>query len=289
MFGATAAFAGMQAFAKVARLRGFDTVEVMLYRSAPGLPFLWWSLRRRGYGLFPEEPRDVIVRSLLGALAMGTNFAALRGLTLAQFSTLGLSHPVFVALVSPRLLGERGKRHRYVAMPIALIGALVLLVPGLGSHRMPLWPSLLALVSAAFGALAQIWVRKATASDPAERVVFHFAAVVSLIGVTTGLAQGHFASLPARTSAAEFIGLIAGLAALGTIGQVLMTRAYSHGEASSVSLVLYAGILLSMLLDLVVWDVLPAPTAIVGALMMVGAGVVLVQGERGRPKNAKED
>ena len=281
MFGATAAFAAMQAFAKVARLRGLDTIDVMFYRSAPGLPFLWWALRRRGHGLLPEEPFDVAVRSVLGALAMGTNFAALRGLTLAQFSTLGLSHPVFVALVSPHLLGEAGKRHRWVALPIALAGALVLLLPGLASHRMPLWPSVLALASAAFAALAQIWVRKATASDPAERVVFHFAALVSVVSAGTGLSQGHFTTLPSAVTPSGLLWLVTGLAGLGTVGQVLMTRAYSHGEASSVSLVAYAGILLSMIFDYVVWGVLPAPSAILGALMMVAAGVVLIRGERG--------
>src|SRR5262249_38330817 len=154
------------------------------------------------------------------ALAMGTNFAALRGLTLAQYSTLGLSHPVFVALASPHLLGERAKRHRFVAMPVALAGALVLLLPGIGSHRMPLGPSLLALASAAPAALAKIWVRKATASDPAERGVFHFAALVSVVSAGTSASQGHLLAVPAGNTAAGLVVLVAGLAVLGTLGQV---------------------------------------------------------------------
>ena len=51
MFGATFAFVAMQAVVKVARLRGFAASEVMFYRTAPGLPLLWWILRRRGQGL----------------------------------------------------------------------------------------------------------------------------------------------------------------------------------------------------------------------------------------------
>jgi drug/metabolite transporter (DMT)-like permease len=280
MLGATASFVGMQAVVKLARERGMDTTDVMLYRTAPGLPVLWWSLRRRGLGLLPEEPGDVVVRSVLGTLAMGTNFAALTWLSLAQFSTLGLSNPVFVALVSPWLLGEKAKAHRWIAMPLGLAGALVLLGPALGSRSVPAVAAVLGLSSALFSAFAQIWVRKATANDPAERVVFHFAAVVSVLALLFGLASGHFHALPRGLSRAPFALSILGMAGFGTLGQVLMTRAYSQGEASTVSLVAYAGIVLSMLMDLALWHVLPAPSAILGAVLMVGAGFVLVRGER---------
>jgi drug/metabolite transporter (DMT)-like permease len=280
MLGATTSFVGMQTVVKLARERGMDTTDVMLYRTAPGLPLLWWSLRRRGLGLWPEEPGDVVVRSLLGTLAMGTNFAALTWLSLAQFSTLGLSNPVFVALVAPWLLHEKAKAHRWIAMPLGLGGALVLLAPALGARSVPAIAALLGLASALFSAFAQIWVRKATANDPAERVVFHFAAVVSVLALLFGLASGHFRALPPGFSAASFVRSVVLMAGFGTLGQVLMTRAYSQGEASTVSLVAYAGIVLSMLSDLALWHVLPAPSAVLGAGLMVAAGFVLVRGER---------
>jgi drug/metabolite transporter (DMT)-like permease len=280
MLGASAAFVAMQVTVKLARERGMDTSEVMFLRTAPGLPLLWWSLRKRGEGIVPREPVDVVTRSLLGTCAMATNFAAMSVLTLAQFSTLGLTNPVFVAFTSPWVLGERPRAHRWIALPLAAAGALVFLVPGLESRRIPATPALLGLSSAMFSAFAQMWVRKATANDPPERVVFHFAAFASVLSLGIGAARGHFRHLPPEMSIAAFALLTSGMAGFGTLGQVLMTRAYSHGEATTVAMVGYSGIALSMLADLLLWRVWPAPTALAGAVLMLAAGIVLVRGER---------
>ncbi len=280
MFGATLAFVLMQAVVKRAREAGLDTTETMFLRTAPGLPFLWWLLWRRGQSLWPQRPRDVLVRSVLGSLAMSTNFTAMRWLTLVQFSTLGLCQPVFVALGAPLLLAERLNPHAWVAMLCAASGALLLMAPGLHTHELPLWPALLAVASALFSALAHIWVRKATEFDPPERVVFHFAALVAIGSLGAGLARGYFLRLPPGVSAPELALLVLGLSGLGTLGQVLMTRAHAHGDAPTVAIVGYSAIGLSMLADVLVFDKWPATTSYGGAALMLLAGLVLVRGAR---------
>lgn len=280
MLGATASFVAMQAVVKRARESGMDTLEVMFFRTAPGLPVVYWVLRSRGQRLRPEEPMDVFVRSLLGAFAMGTNFAAMLWLSLAQFSTLNLTQPVLVALASPLVLGERVRRHTWAAMPLAMLGAFILVAPGLRSRAFPVLPALLALASATFSCFAQIWVRRATASDPPDRVVFHFAAFVAAIALVIGVPRGLFRLPRAGASLTTLVLRITGMAGFGTLGQTLMTRAYFHGEAAPVSMVAYSGIALSLLADLVLWKVWPAPSALVGAVFMVLGGVVLVRGER---------
>jgi drug/metabolite transporter (DMT)-like permease len=281
MLGATASFVAMQAIVKQARESGMDTLEVMFFRTAPGLPVMYFMLRRGGHGLRPEDASDVFVRSLLGALAMGTNFAAMRWLSLAQFSTLNLTQPVMVALASPLVLGERVRRHIWGAMPLAVAGAFVLIAPGLRSHDFPVVPALLALASATFACFAQIWVRRATQTDPPDRVVFHFAAFVAALAFVVGLAQGRFQFPRPGVSIFGLLLQVTGMAGFGTLGQALMTRAYYHGEAAPVSMVAYAGIALSLVADLVIWRVWPAPSALLGALFMVLGGLVLVRGERG--------
>jgi len=280
MLGATASFVLMQAVVKRAREVGLDTTETMFFRTAPGLPLLWWLLRQRGEGLRPKSPKDLLVRSVLGSLAMSTNFTAMRWLTLAQFSTLGLTQPVFVALAAPAILGERLNQHAWVAMACAIAGALVLIAPGLETHSLALIPALLAVASAVFSAFAHIWVRKATEQDPPERVVFHFALLVALLSLSIGLARGFFAQLPAGVALSELGWIIFGMASLGTLGQILMTRAHVHGEAPTVALVGYASIGLSMLADVVLFDTWPAHSAYAGAGLMVLAGVVLVRGAK---------
>jgi drug/metabolite transporter (DMT)-like permease len=204
MLGAVASFVGMQTFVKLAREAGMTTPEVIFYRSATGLPFLYWMLRRRGQGIAPEVPGDVLVRCIFGSIAMSTNFMSMRWLSLAQFSTLSLTQPVFVALASPFLLAERVRQGTWLAITLATTGSLVLLSPDLMASGVSLFPSLLALVSASASAIAQMWVRKTTASEPPERVVFHFAAFVSIAAVLVATAQGTGFHVPALQSSFGF-------------------------------------------------------------------------------------
>lgn len=280
MLAAMTAFVCMQSFVKLGRQAGMSTADVIFYRSAPGLPFVYWMLRRRGQGLVPDEPWDVLMRCLFGTLAMGTNFTSMRWLSLAQFFTLSLTQPVFVAFASPFFLSERVRKGTWAAIGLAGFGSLVLLWPSLGTKGASTLPSLLALTSAAASAMAHIWVRRATASEPPERVVFHFAAFASILALVASASDGAPLQPPEGVGAARFALCVLGMGGFGTLGQICMTYALSHGEAATVSLVGYSSIFLSVLADAVFFDVSPAATALVGAIFIVAAGIVLVREAR---------
>jgi drug/metabolite transporter (DMT)-like permease len=183
--------------------------------------------------------------------------------------------PVLVALLSPAVLRERIAPSTWTALALGVCGAFVIVGPGVGTGAVPVVGVLLGLTSALASAFAQMWVRKATASDPPERVVFHFAALVSVLSAGAGLAGlGHVPELPLRT----WVMLSLGMAGLGTLGQVLMTHAYSQGRAAPVSVVAYVGIVLSLGADFLVFGVAPGLVAAAGALLVLGAGVALVRG-----------
>lgn len=277
MLLATTSFVAMQAVVKDARQGGLDPSEVMFFRTAPGLPFLWWVLHKRGERLKPDRPGNLLVRSLFGSVAMATNFTAMRYLTLGQFATLQLSQPVFVALIAPLLLRERVRRATWLAMALAGSGAFILLSSAREAGHVTPFAIGLGLSSALASAFAMIWVRKATETDPAERVVFHFAAWVSLVSLAIGLARGSFQHLSPAGELAPLLLWSAGMAGFGTLGQVLMTRAYVHGEATVVSILGYSSVLLSMTLDFALFRVAPASSALWGAALMIAAGLLILR------------
>jgi S-adenosylmethionine uptake transporter len=277
MLAAQVAFVLMQVIVKRAREQGLDTSEVMFFRTAPALPLLWWILHRQGFGLRSNQPGNVITRSLLGSFAMATNFTAMLWLSLAQFSTLGLSQPVFVAVFAPLLLGERVSPRTWFAIVLAGAGAFVIVAPGLEDRSLPTLAALLAIASALFSAFAHIWVRKATAHDPPERVVFHFAAWVAVLALSFGLPRGYFMQLPAGMTITTFFALALGMSVFGTIGQILMTRAHVYGEASSVAMVAYTSVGFSSVADHFFWQRAPEVSAAIGALLMLAAGVVITR------------
>jgi drug/metabolite transporter (DMT)-like permease len=270
----------MTVFVKLLREDGMSTHEVMFWRVAPGLPWVWMELRLRRQSVWPNAPGPTIARSLYGLGAMACYFHALRALTVFEYTVLTLLQPVLVALLAPALLGERLHRHAVIAMGVALVGALVVLRPDrAGSLQLELLPIAIGIVAMVFSALAHINVRKATAHDSPERVVFWFAAVVSALALMLGLASGDFVEgLPPGLELGPAVLKIAGAAGFGLAGQLFMTRAYGRAQAPIVAMMAYSSIPASIVVDLVVWGLQPGVAELAGSLLMIGAGVLLMRG-----------
>ncbi|MFO0631720.1 MAG: DMT family transporter [Nannocystaceae bacterium] len=301
MLGSVAAFTAMNAVVKDLRGHGMSTLEVMVWRSAPGLPLVWLELRLRGVSLRPRRPRVVALRTVLGCSAMASNFYAVHALALVQHTVVHLTQPVFVAIASPWLLRERMQLQAVIALALALCGALVVLLPpeqltgaaALGAVAMPLLPGLVNMLSAASSALAHITLRLATGDDVPTRldpgappdapatVVFHFTWVVSVVGTAIGLAMGDFRSLPAALDTGAALGRIGAMAGLGLVGQLMMSSAYARAPAPIIAIVAYAAIPISAGLDAWLWHSPLSWSTWLGAGIMTGAGALLLYA-RGR-------
>lgn len=277
MLLATASFSAMAVFVKLLREDGLSTNEVMFWRMAPGLAWVGW--RMRGQRVWPKAPGLVVTRSLWGVAAMAFYFYALRMLTMIENTVLHLLQPVFVALLAPFMLGERVRREAIVALLVALVGALIVLRPDRAMRvDLPVLAVLAGLGAALCSAVAHITVRKASASDTAECVVFWFTIVVSLCSLGLGLVQGEFRGLPAGLTMLDASWKIAGMAGFGLAGQLLMTRAYGKASAAAVAMVAYSAIPFALLADWVGFALLPSAGALLGSVFLVGAGVLLVRG-----------
>ncbi len=275
MVVATAAFVGMSVCVKVLRQAGLSTAEVIFFRTGPGLLWLWYELRvRRRLELRPVRRDLVYLRSLFGIGAMATSFFAVQALSLVQHNVLGLLQPVFVALLAPLLLRER--MHALVLLSLVLAGggALLVIAPGAEFTAVPLVPALLAIASALLSAFAHMMIRRTAASEHPEVVVFHFALHSTLFGLLWSVGAGELGRLFALVSATTLVPL-AGIAVLGVLGQLAMTRAYGHAPATLVSIVAYVGIPMSLVADLLFWDAHAGWSAALGSLLMVAAGLLL--------------
>lgn len=294
MLVAVASFVAMAAFVKHLREEGMGTAEVMTWRMAPGLPWIWWELRRRGGRILPRRPRLIGLRVLFGGLAMSTNFWAVQSLTLVQHTVLHLAQPVFVATISPLWLRERLRGAAVVALVLALFGALAVIRPdqlwAAVAVAVPLVPGIVGLLSALFSAGAHMSVRMATGMESApaamaggappdapETVVFHFTVFITLITFVIGMVGGDFRTLPGDMGLGEAAWKIAAMAGFGALGQLTMSRAYAHSPAPMVAMVGYTAIPLSMALDVIAWGAPTTGSSLVGAGLMVVAGVLLVK------------
>jgi S-adenosylmethionine uptake transporter len=109
------------------------------------------------------------------------------------------------------------------------------------------------------------------ADEPVERVVFYFALYSTAGALVWMLPQTWH---PVTWSNA---GSLAGVAILGTIGQVLLTQAYGKGRPLVSAALSYSGIVFSAVLGMVVFgDRLPLLSWL-GIALIVAAGLVAVQ------------
>ena len=74
--------------------------------------------------------------------------------------------------------------------------------------------------------------------------------------------------------------LLGGVALFGTLGQVALTHAFRLGEASLVAPLEYTALVWVVLLDVVLWQVLPDAMTWLGAGIIVVSGLYLMRRER---------
>ena len=181
MVAAFTVFAGLDATAKYlvqfyptgqvvwARYTGHCVIALLIFWPRHGLAVL----RTRHLG-------TQIFRSLL--LFMGTcgNFIALQYLQLAETSAIFFSVPLFVAVFSVPLLGEKIGPRRWTAILVGFLGVMLVVRPGLGLIH---WAAGISLLTAISISLYQIITRKLAGVDATVTTQF-YTALVGTIAIT---------------------------------------------------------------------------------------------------------
>jgi drug/metabolite transporter (DMT)-like permease len=211
-------------------------------------------------------------RSIYGTLAAAGSFYTLASSRVAvgDAATLGATTPLFIALLSRPLLGERVGRHVALAVVVAFLGVVLLVRPAFAIA----WPvALVATLGAFFYALAMIWLRRIGPGESHEAIVLHF----SLVGLATMIVL----ALPVWRSPDLRGGLALLGAGLGGGGaQLAMTRAYSLQRAAPVSAISNVGVVLTYLLAVPLFGDVPGPWQLGGAALVLAATGLLAAGGR---------
>jgi drug/metabolite transporter (DMT)-like permease len=264
------AFAGMAVGARFGGGR-VPWQEVCASRFLVGALVAYAVARVRGQSLRITNVREAWLRSAFGTLsAAGTFFVfAAPALAIGDAATLFATSPIFVALLSPALLGERVSR--------MLAFALLLGFAGVGLVARPSFSTAGGFVAvggatAVSSALAMVWLRRIGPAESSEAIVFHFACIGSVVMI--------LASLPVWRSPSPRAALVLAVTGLcGGLGQLLMTRAYSLDRAARVSALGYSGVLFTRALGLVFFGEVPSAVQLVGTLLVIASGVLLSLGE----------
>jgi S-adenosylmethionine uptake transporter len=268
-------FATMGVCVKIASAY-FNSYELVFYRGIVGMVFLAVIARQKGVSLKTQYPGMHVWRSLVGVMSLTAWFFALGQLPLATAMTLNYMSSVWIAafLVGGSLLTwtRQDSAHSWNQGPLALTviagfaGVIMVLHPTLEKNQ--IFAGLIGLMSGFAAAFAYMQVMAlGRIGEPETRTVFYFAigtAVAGLIGML-------FAGVSDWSWTHAIWLLPVGIFA--SLGQLCLTRAYSHGATLVVANLQYSGIVFASLYSLFLFNDQIAPMGWGGIALIVASGM----------------
>ena len=242
-------------------------MQMVFCRAAISLLLLAPPMLAKNISLTGQDLRVIALRGLSGFISVSFYFYALGHILFAEVSALTQTSVIFVAILSAAFLGERAKRIVLVSTLVGLLGAGLILKPGIGVMTMG---GLAALFSGIFSAVSHTSVRQLRHTESALTIVFNFSAYALVLSVVL---FGH-SFIPIEGS--TWLPLI-GIGVLGAISQVLMTSAYRYAPAPIVSPYNFSGVIFAVVLGAIFWSEIPDMLSIIGACLVTVAGIVILR------------
>jgi drug/metabolite transporter (DMT)-like permease len=221
-------------------------------------------------------PRDKLqwVRGIaISCSAIGMFFAVWL-MPLSAATTIAFTQPMITAVLAIVILGERARRSTWVATLIAFIGVFLVLRPNFASAG---WGSLFPLMGATGMAVTIITNRAVTgrASVLAMQYYMSVTAMVFLIGVTLA---SHFTGIEAFRLTWPHWSILARCAVIGlsaTLAQMLIYMGTVKAGAGTIAPMTYGQLLMATVLGWVFFGDKPDALAMLGAAIIIGAGLYL--------------
>lgn len=272
MVAAAALFTVMDAGMKLLA-EHYSSMQVTALRSLASLPVVYAYVAWRSSFAAMLRVRWPLhmLRGGLSVFMLAAFVFGLHHLPLTETYAIFFVAPLFITALSVPLLGERVGATRWLAIVIGLAGVLVVLRPkGSGVFTLA---GLAIVASAVCYTISAIAVRILGRTDSMESLMFW---LISMLAFgSTALAAPHWQAVRP-----EDTWLIVGVGITGFCGQWGVTYAFRHGEVSAIAPFEYTSIVWTLGLDRLLWQTVPDRYTLLGAAIIISAGVFLVRRER---------
>lgn len=256
-------FTAMDALAKVL-IGSYPTLQVIWARYTGQTVVVALYLGRRLPGLLATRyPGLQAFRSVCQFGATAMFFFSLGFIGLAEATALTDINPVLITLGAALFLGEKLGPHRIAGVLAALIGALIVIRPGLGVFSPA---ALLPLGCALFYAAYALATRRVGRDENAFTSLIYAA----LLGTLVTSAAMPWVWTPI---ALHHLPIFLALGVLGATAQFCLIRAFTLVEASVVAPFGYVGLIFATFWGIVLFGEYPDRWTITGALVIVAAGL----------------
>ncbi|MGB3538377.1 MAG: DMT family transporter [Mesorhizobium sp.] len=271
----------------------YPLTEVMAIRCLVAFPILMAIVHREnGLGaLLSPHLALLVLRAAILFFSYTFYYLAIAALPLADAIALFFTAPLFIVAMAGPYLGERITGRTLATILLGMAGVLFMLRPSAGLFD---WAALLSLASAAFYGFGQLMARKMGNSESASVMTFYQngiylagAMVVAAVFQATGLNHATHPSLeflvrPWTWPTLSDFALMAACGLIASAGMILLSQAYRLASANRVATFEYTGILWTPMWGFFFFAEIPRQTTIIGAALIVGAGLLALGSGRRR-------
>jgi drug/metabolite transporter (DMT)-like permease len=250
---------------------------IVFFRNLFGLIAILPLFLRMGSELFKTNRFHLhLLRATVGVSAMYCFFYSIGNIAFAEAMLVKLSAPLFIPIIAYIWLKERISAWSKAAIVLGFIGVAIILDPDASEFTLI---ALIGLAGAALASMAKVTIRKMGTTEPSARIVFYFAFLSTIIS-----------SIPLFWSWVtpdwKALALLCLMGTIGTIGQLMMTRAYTLALPGRIAPFTYASLVYASIYGWVFWDESLRWATIVGSLLIFISGLLTL---KKTPKKSKEN
>jgi drug/metabolite transporter (DMT)-like permease len=266
-------FAAMGVFVKLGAVE-FGAAELAFYRSLVTLVAAFIALRVVGGTIRSAYMGTHLIRGLVGAISLVGYFYAITRLPLATAQTLNYTSPLFLAIATTVVLGERFSLWLIAAIALGFAGVALLLQPNFEEGKEG--AAMVGLFSGVLAAWAYLSVRTlGRLGEPDWRVIFWFGTVATAVCATWQLTTSTFHAVTFSN-----VRILAGIGVCGTLAQLAMTRAYRTGNTLVVGSLSYSTIVFATAFTFLFWDEHLTALEWAGMAIIVASGIMAMRVEK---------
>jgi drug/metabolite transporter (DMT)-like permease len=244
----------------------------------------------RGEGMAALRlPRDPL--QWLRGIAMSTSaigmFFAVWILPLAEATTIVFTQPMITAVLATFVLREKPRLSNWIATLVAFGGVFLVLRPNFATAG---WGVLLPVLSA-FGMAVAIIANRKVQGRASVLAMQYYMSVTALVFLLFATAAGHLSGIERFVVHIPAWSVIARCALIGltaTLAQWLIFMGTVKAGAGTIAPMTYGQLLMASVFGAVFFRETPQPTALLGAAVIIGAGLFLWWKGRA-PEPAKPD
>jgi drug/metabolite transporter (DMT)-like permease len=262
-----------------------DWYIIALFRAFMMLVTATILVKSSGADLVFWKPRTLWVRSLAGSFSLVCNFFALTHLHVADAITLMNMQPLWIVMISALILWRRPTPTEFLGVACGLAGVFLIESPQLEGNRLAVF---VALMSSASSAVAMLGLHRLRQVDP-RAIVAHFAGVATLVSAVC-LCFAWRSGSPIRFEAGgSLFGLLIAIGASGTLGQILLTKAYAVGSPTKVATVGLIQVVFGMIFEVTLWNRQLTPITLLGFVLVLAptTWLSLRSARAGKPTEAR--